>query len=60
MQGPEEIKHDNYLFITYSASHCSTDNYALGLLAAKDTSNPLDPKSWTKSPNPVFQSNPSG
>jgi hypothetical protein len=41
--------------MTYSAS--ATDaNYCLGLLTADENADPLDPKSWRKSPEPVFKS----
>ncbi|GAB2463186.1 glycosyl hydrolase family 43 [Hymenobacter qilianensis] len=59
-EGPEVLKHGNKTFIVYSASHCSTDDYALGLLSASQTADPLDPKSWTKTPTPVFVKNPTG
>jgi GH43 family beta-xylosidase len=44
------------IFVTYSAS--ATDhNYAMGLLVADEDSDLTDPKSWTKSPTPVFYTN---
>jgi GH43 family beta-xylosidase len=54
-EGPELLAHGNKLFIIYSASGCWTDHYALGMLTAKASANLLDPKSWTKSPNPVLE-----
>lgn len=55
-EGPAVLKKDNRIFITYSAS--ATDHhYSMGLLTAHADANLLDPKSWVKSPEPVFQSN---
>ncbi len=33
-EGPEILKHNNKLFLIYSASGCWTDTYALGMLSA--------------------------
>lgn len=55
LEGPEFLagpKGD--LFLTYSASACWSDDYALGLLHAAPGSDPLDPAAWRKSPQPVF------
>ncbi len=57
-EGPEVLKHGNKIFLTYSASACWTDNYALGMLTATSGSNLLDANSWTKSKQPVFQESP--
>ncbi|GAB2538833.1 glycoside hydrolase family 43 protein [Rhodanobacter koreensis] len=46
------------VFLTYSASACWSDDYALGLLTADTHADLLDPRSWTKSPTPVFASSP--
>ncbi|WP_375417254.1 family 43 glycosylhydrolase [uncultured Hymenobacter sp.] len=54
-EGPEVLSHGGRLFLVYSASGCWTDTYALGMLAAPAGANPLDPASWTKAPQPVFQ-----
>jgi GH43 family beta-xylosidase len=59
-EGPEVLQHGGKTFIVYSASHCSTDDYALGMLTATATANPMDPSAWTKSATPVFAKNPSG
>ena len=54
-EAPAVLHRNGRLFLTYSAS--ATDaNYCLGLLTAKDSANPLDPASWTKSPEPVLTS----
>lgn len=57
-EGPEALAHSHKIFVTYSASGCWTDNYALGLLTADDKSNLLNPSSWRKTPNPVFSEAP--
>lgn len=58
-EGPEVIKNSSgKVFLTYSASGCWTDDYALGLLILKDNGDPLNPADWTKSPSPVFVKNP--
>ncbi len=59
-EGPEMLKHDGNLFLVYSASSCLTDHYALGMLTADAGSKVLKPKSWKKSREPVFSSNPQG
>ena len=46
------------LFLTYSASACTSDDYAIGLLSAPAGSNPLNPRVWTKSPDPVVSKAP--
>jgi GH43 family beta-xylosidase len=57
-EGPEVIQHAGKTYLVYSASHCSTDDYALGMLTASATADPLDAASWTKSTTPVFTQNP--
>jgi GH43 family beta-xylosidase len=55
LEGPEFLQGPKGdLFLTYSASACWSDDYALGMLHAAPGSNPLDPKVWQKSPNSVF------
>ena len=54
-EGPAVLKKNGRIFISYSAS-ATDSNYCMGLLTAWDTSDLLDPKSWTKSPEPVFNS----
>lgn len=52
-EGPAVLKKGGKVFLTYSAS--ATDhNYCMGLLTADETSDLLDPRSWRKSPEPVF------
>jgi GH43 family beta-xylosidase len=52
-EGPEALQHGGRLFLVYSASGSWTDHYCLGMLHLTG-SDPLDPGSWTKSPEPVF------
>lgn len=56
-EGPEVLTHGNQIHLIYSASGCWTDDYALGMLTAKANADLLDPKSWIKSPKPVFKLN---
>lgn len=53
-EGPAVLKKNGKIFISYSSS-ATDSNYCMGLLTALDTNDLLDPKSWTKSPEPVFQ-----
>ena len=58
-EGPEILKNSNgKTFLTYSASGCWTDDYALGLLSLKDGGDPMNPDDWTKSATPVFSKKP--
>lgn len=54
-EGPAVIKHDDKVFITYSAS-ATDENYAMGLLWAHIDDDLLDGYSWNKSKTPVFTS----
>lgn len=59
LEAPEFLEGpDGKVFLTYSASACWSDHYALGLLTAQDTAELTDPASWTKSVTPVFASSP--
>ncbi|MET7403355.1 family 43 glycosylhydrolase [Dactylosporangium sp. NPDC005572] len=53
-EGPEVLQRGGKTFIVYSASHCSTPDYKLGMLTYNG-GDPLLSSSWVKSPNPVFQ-----
>ncbi|MGY2132876.1 glycoside hydrolase family 43 protein [Hymenobacter sp. HD11105] len=57
-EGPEILKHNNKTFLVYSASFCGTDSYALGMLTAAATADPMLPASWSKSSKPVFTQSP--
>lgn len=54
-EGPEILKHQNKIFLIYSASGCWTDFYALGELSASANSDLLNAASWTKKETPVFK-----
>ncbi|MGW7164018.1 family 43 glycosylhydrolase [Streptomyces sp. NPDC054884] len=53
-EGAEVLQRGGKTFIVYSASHCSTPDYKLGMLTYNG-GDPLNSSSWVKSPNPVFQ-----
>lgn len=54
-EGPAVLVKNGRVFLTYSAS--ATDaHYCMGMLSAPEGADLLDPKSWTKSPVPVFAS----
>lgn len=57
-EGPEILKRGDKTFLVYSASFCGTDQYALGMLTAASTADPMLPSSWTKSTRPVFSQSP--
>jgi GH43 family beta-xylosidase len=57
-EGPQILKHDNKLFIIYSASGCWTDDYSLGMLQADSNADLMLATSWVKSPSPVFKKDP--
>lgn len=57
-EAPEALIRNGKIFVTYSASGCWTDSYAIGILTAKQGSDLLNPKSWMKSPVPAFSSDP--
>jgi GH43 family beta-xylosidase len=54
-EGPQFLRHGEKVHLVYSASGCWTDRYSLGVLSANANSNLLDSLSWTKHPEPVFQ-----
>jgi GH43 family beta-xylosidase len=54
VEGPSPLVKNGHVYIAYSAS--ATDSrYKLGLLSAADNVDLLNPASWHKNPNPVFQ-----
>ncbi|WP_447639975.1 MULTISPECIES: glycoside hydrolase family 43 protein [Chitinophagaceae] len=54
-EGPETLKSPTgQLFLTYSASGCWTDDYALGLLALGKNGDPMNAADWKKNTSPVF------
>lgn len=54
-EGPAVLIKHGKIFLGYSASGTDS-NYCMGLLTASEASDPLDPSSWSKSPEPVFTS----
>ena len=54
-EGPEILEHGGKLFLTYSASGCWTDHYALGMLTASGDADLMNPASWRKSGAPVLE-----
>ena len=54
-EGASVLKRNGRLFVTFSASGTGPE-YRVGLLTAKQSSDPLDPASWEKSVQPVFHS----
>ena len=59
-EAPQVLRHGGKTVLIYSASHCSTDDYALGMLTAPATADPMMVASWTKTATPVFVKNPAG
>ncbi|MFF5290286.1 family 43 glycosylhydrolase [Paractinoplanes globisporus] len=55
-EGAEVLQHGGKTFIVFSASHCSTPDYKLGILIWNG-GDPLNSSSWVKSSTPVFQRN---
>jgi GH43 family beta-xylosidase len=53
-EGGVVLQRNGRTFIVYSASHCSTPDYKLGMLEYVG-GDPLSSGSWRKFPNPVFQ-----
>ena len=59
LEGPEFLAGPGgRLFLSYSASACWSDDYAIGLLSAEPGSDPLDAAAWTKTPRPVLAKAP--
>lgn len=54
-EGPVILHRNGFIFLVYSASTTWSEDYALGMLTMKETDDPMNPSSWTKSPNPVFR-----
>ena len=59
-EGPEIIQHGGQTFLVYSASHCFTDSYCLGMLRMSSADDPLKASAWTKTATPVFSTNAAG
>ncbi|TDC21581.1 alpha-N-arabinofuranosidase [Streptomyces sp. 8K308] len=55
-EGPVILRRNGRTFLVYSASHCNTPDYKLGMLELVG-SDPMNASSWRKFANPVFQRN---
>lgn len=59
LEGPEFLAGPKgKVFLTYSASACWSDDYALGLLTADADADLTNPDAWTRSPHPVLAKSP--
>lgn len=56
-EGPSVLVRGGRVWLTYSGAATGPE-YAMGLLTADAGADLLDPASWTKSPDPVFVSDP--
>jgi len=56
-EAPVALYHDDDIFVVYSASHCATPYYKLGMLTYLG-GDPLNPESWEKHPEPIFEQSP--
>ena len=58
-EGPEFLEGPKgQLFLTFSASACTSDDYSIGLLSAPAGADPVNPRSWTKYPDSVVSKAP--
>ncbi|SKA95924.1 Beta-xylosidase, GH43 family [Agreia bicolorata] len=57
-EGPAVLVRNGKVFVSYSANDCASDNYSIGLVSANQSSDLLNPASWTKNTQPVMTSNP--
>lgn len=53
-EGPAVLKRNGKIFISYSGS-ATDENYCMGLLSADETSDVMNPLSWSKWTEPVFK-----
>ena len=53
-EGPSVLVRHGRVFISYSVS-ATDENYCMGLLHAREDADLFDPRSWSKSPQPVFR-----
>lgn len=56
-EGPSVVKHEDKIYLTYSASDTSPA-YCMGLLCADIGDDLLDPESWRKERQPILKSDP--
>lgn len=55
-EGPQVVVRNGVISLVYSASGSWTNDYCLGLITANASSNLLNPTSWNKRNQPIFQS----
>jgi hypothetical protein len=55
-EGPEVTIRNDVISLVYSASGSWTNDYCLGLITASTNSDPMNPASWKKHPEPIFKS----
>lgn len=53
-EGPAVLKHEDSIFLTYSASDTGR-NYCMGMLSVGGEADVMDPKAWKKSPIPIME-----
>lgn len=53
-EGPQVLRHNNKLFLIYSASACWTNIYSLGMLSTSVGKDLMNSSSWIKTNHPVF------
>jgi len=53
-EGPVTIQRGGKVFLLYSACDTGKPDYKLGMLAARDDADLMDPASWAQHPTPVF------
>ncbi|MEK3916701.1 family 43 glycosylhydrolase [Paenibacillus sp. FSL H7-0331] len=53
-EGPAILRGYGKIFLVFSASTCWSDDYSLGMLTCSEQDDVMNPKSWIKTPNPVF------
>ncbi|MES2263267.1 MAG: family 43 glycosylhydrolase [Pseudomonadota bacterium] len=57
-EGPQFLLHGNKVLMSFSASHCQTDDYKLGTLSANLGADLTVPANWTKSATPILEKGP--
>jgi GH43 family beta-xylosidase len=55
-EGPQVLQRDGRVFVVFSCSGSWEPTYKLGLLELVGAGDPLDPQSWRKYEDPIFQS----
>lgn len=53
-EGPVTLQRNGKIFLVYSACDTGKPDYKLGMLAADQSADVMDPKSWIREPNPAF------